>query len=112
MGVTSTLLPGTPVSPGGDRRALDVPRANLRECSSSLEEGEALSNLGSRKAFWSRWHSDNLKGRRQESVSLEKGQLQQGLERGPGVTVWWPECKAKVCAGNTRGSALGGRLGP
>lgn len=86
--MTWILLPGTSSSPGGDRWALEVPRANLRECSSSLEEGEAMSDLRSSKASWSRRHLMVFKDGDREGCSRRRDQLQQRLGDGTVATVW------------------------
>lgn len=41
-------------SPGGHRWALKVPRTKLKESLGDLEEGEAMSDMGNRKASWKR----------------------------------------------------------
>lgn len=67
-----------------------------------------MSSLGSRKASWSRRHSDGLKGGDGKGCPWSGVSFNKGLGRGLRVTVWRPECKAKVCVWNTRGSALRG----
>lgn len=52
--VTWILPPRYPSSPGGHRWALRMPRAKLKGSSGELEEGEAMPDMGSRKASWSR----------------------------------------------------------
>lgn len=86
--MTWSLLPATSPSPGGDRWALELPRANLRESSGSPEEKRLCPIWGEGK--FPRAHDIwmALKEGGKQRCSRRRDQNRQRPGDGPVVTVW------------------------